>query len=699
MEIKNLSTPIQFVWALPAETRASRLPTSVNYTCNGTVAAAPYNNMTCPNGKPLNATCDGSEAADDVKEAICPAPQLEGGCLYWNTAAGNWTSDGCRATYIDADTLICTCDHLTDFGARFDAVLSSNLNVFKNFGSIYSLETFLRLWPLYAFIGSWIVVFIIVLAVLGRLDRKAAAGYIEKLAACTEVRDLLHILPEGSLIDRCLPTPTVNPEDVWPSKEAMLAGTEEVPTGFWRRLGFTIKTWWRRLFYQHSYFAIFFRFDPRLPRIYRATFIFVTIFHTLFITTLLYGFSHGAPSGSAALPEMTVGESIVLSVISSALNIVFLQVFFIMMNSAGTAEFKFRYPYLYEELLRRHKIERALSTIPEDTLMTEIKSLRQRRRQRGGKNQRRASIPIYDDFTGSGGTASGVGNTEGRPPSPTTNVIAMYPTHPAHPPVDPAHPESPVTSEDEIMTSSSNNALSAFGEMKIFQMALSLCKRRRKTLPRTSTAMSRVFTIQQARKYLTQHTKYPKGPITRCQAFFPLHTVRGWVALCIPVGWFVWCTQYLLAFAAAQTNDIADKLFQSYGISQLMTIFVSQPLTLLVTLLLTVVFFAIVSRLAPQRCRRAKTGPVALEFFSDPLAGKESTALSSNFAYWIFLRAPADVSIRTPWTRSMDLACATPRAAAGFLESNILDTAEGTDASVLEQRIVAIYALWRGLVA
>jgi hypothetical protein len=49
----------------------------------------------------------------------------------------------------------------------------------------------------------------------------------------------------------------------------------------------------------------------------------------------------------------------------------------------------------------------------------------------------------------------------------------------------------------------------------------------------------------------------------------------------------------------------------------------------------------------------------------------------------------------------MDIACATPRAAAGFLENHIIDTKtpEETAAKLLEQRIVAVYALWRGLIA
>ncbi len=670
LEIKNLSTPIQFVWTLPLETRASRLPTNVNYICNGTELAAPYKNISCPNGSRPNITCivsnvtEVGESGDigELREAECPAPKLEGGCLYWNEAAQNWTSDGCTPTYIDADTLICECTHLTDFAARFDAVLESNLNVFNNFGSIYTLETFLRLWPLYAFIGAWLITFIAVLVLLSYFDKKASQGYLHRIAACTEIRELTRILPEGALIDRCLPPYKPLPEEIWPQHESQLPLP---PQGFWRRAKFTIRIWWQRLMYQHSYFSVFFRFDPRLPRIFRATFIFVTIFHTLFVTTLLYGFSHGAPSGTEPLPEMSLAETIVQSILTSLVNVIFLKVFLSLMNTAGIAEFKYRYPYLYEELVRRHKLEEALATISLDILTNEIRRLRHKKL--GGSKTRRASIDIYADFS--------AGSLQQQ--------------------------QSVSDEEDIVNVSATNNDMATSdGNLVDYILMIARCKKKR--------GVQKQYTLQKARAILSNKLAIPKGPVRRCVARSPLHTARGWIALLVPAGWFVWCTQYLLAFAAAQTSTVAETLFKSYGISQLTTIFVMQPVTLFASMALTVAFFFLANRFCPQRCSRAKTGLKALEFFSDPLAGKESTALSSSFAYWIFLRAPADVSLRTPWTTSMDIACATPKAAVGYLET--FEQAEQTEQvnqnkpaineqKLLEQKTIALYALWRGLTA
>jgi len=422
------------------------------------------------------------------------------------------------------------------------------------------------------------------------------------------------------------------------------------PQGFWRRLRFTIRVWFERLVYQHSYLSVFFRFDPRLPRVFRATFIFVTIFHTLFITTLLYGFSHGTTSGTEALPEMSTAESVVLSIISSALNVVFIKIFFMLMNTAGSAEFKWRYPYLYEELLRRHKIEEALCTIPAEQLVGEIQKLR--------KKTRRASADIYADF-------SEQVNSE---------------TH------------APISDDEDI--ASSNDTAIAMESNDIIEYLLIIVRCRKK--PRTV----RNYTIRTAKALLKLTLPGERTQVAKWIASAPVHTVRGWIALGVPIAWLIWCMQYLLAFAASQTQDTANKLFESYGISQLTTIFVMQPLTLFATMAITVLLFYIVNKISPGRCAKAQTGVKALEFFSDPLASKGSTSLSASFAYWIFLRAPADVSLRTPWNTNMDIACATPKAAIGYLESNIAnEDSAPAQTCVSEQRAVALYALWRGLIA
>jgi hypothetical protein len=702
--VKNLAKPFRFSYALPTETRASRLPVNLTYSCisndtilllessNGTTSQSLIANTTCPDGSPMvNLTCPITDAPILIEQPnwrnyTCPAPTLEGSCIYWDTTAANWSSDGCRAAYADADTMVCECTHLTDFGGRIRAIAASNAALFRSFLSIYTLEALKSLWPFYAFFGAWAVTALITLIVLARLDRKAATKYLARLYTCTEIQELMKAYPPDMHLDRCISSEedAVFSATEWPTKPP--AAAPKPPTGFASRTVFLAKLYAQRFFYQHSYLSVFFRYDPRLPRIFRAIFIFTSLFHTLFITTLLYGFTHGAPAEGEALPPMTVTETVVNTVATSALNVIFMRIFFTLMNSAGSAEFRWRYPILYEELLRRHKIEEVLCDIDDTELAREINRLRRERKHRLLHNGPRAALTEY-------------------------NL------------------QDAAAREDAEMLTVGGGADSTAQEGDFFEYLAMIvrCKRR----PKEST--DRCCTIEQAKSYLTLTLNVPKEPATACQRWFVVHTVRGWIGVIVPAAWFAWCIQYLLAFAVSRRPEVAGQVFQTYGLSQFTTIFITQPITLAATIGLTLFFFWLTQRC----CRRGgksqvqvtRIGTKALEFFSDPMAGKGSTALSASFAYWLFLRAPADASLSTPWTRHMDIACATAKAATGYLKEMVVrkelepaeedseevteDTEEvgNTDDSIdtidvgeptersCEKKTVTIYALWRGFVA
>lgn len=368
------------------------------------------------------------------------------------------------------------------------------------------------------------------------------------------------------------------------------------------------------------------------------------------------------------------------TVATSALNVVFMRIFFTLMNSAGSAEFRWRYPILYEELLRRHKIEEALCNIDDDILTREIHRLRherKRRHQLGSSNA--TSFTEY-------------------------NLR-----------------KSEAQDEAEMLTTgAATDSTAQEGDFLEYLAMIVRCKRR------PANAQDRCCTLEQAKAYLTLTLNVPKEPASRAAKWFVVHTVRGWVGILVPAAWFAWCIQYLLAFAVSRRPEVAGQVFQTYGLSQLTTIFVTQPITLAATIGLTLILFSLT-----QRCCRRKqvqvtrVGTKALEFFSDPMASKGSTALSASFAYWLFLRAPAEASLSTPWTRHMDIACATAKAASGYLKEMVVrkevepleddeptEVADGEDVTLEEQldindspqrncekKTVTLYALWRGFVA
>ncbi len=695
--VKNLAKPFRFSYALPAETRASRLPSNLTYAClsnttllllessNSTQPAATKQsliaNTTCSDGTPVNLTCPITDVMNvtdtpNWQNYTCPAPTLEGSCIYWDTAAGNWSSDGCLAVYADADTMVCECTHLTDFGGRIRAVAASNAALFRSFLSIYTLEALKALWPFYAFFGAWAITALVTLLVLAHLDRKAAVKYLARLQTCTEIQELLKSYPPGTLLDRCGVGAADGLVPTWPTSPPPPA--PKVPSGFARRAVFLAKFYAQRFFYQHSYLSVFFRYDPRLPRVLRAIFIFTSLFHTLFITTLLYGFTHGAPAAGEALPPMTVAETVVNTVATSGLNVIFMRIFFTLMNSAGSAEFRWRYPILYEELLRRHKIEEVLCNIDDAEMAREIYRLRRERKRRfqlGGPTSAETS---YD-----------LGAAQAR-------------------------------QEAEMLTVGTGaDSTAQEGDFFEYLAMIMRCKRR----PVDPTT-KRCCTLDQAKSYLTLSINVPKEPASRASRWFVVHTVRGWVGLLVPTAWFAWCIQYLLAFAVSRRPEVAGHVFQTYGLAQFTTIFITQPITLAATIGLTLALFWLTQRCCRRRqAGLTRVGLSALEFFSDPMAGKGSTALSASFAYWLFLRAPADASLSTPWTRHMDIACATVKAATGYLKEMVVrkelepveDDEEAVPADDLdldepvaiadtpvrscEKKTVTLYALWRGLVA
>lgn len=668
--VKNLAKPFRFTYNLPVESRATRLPTNLTYACiSNTSVLYPYinstsiliANLTCPDGTPTNITCPENPVVEHLywTNYTCPAPKLEGSCMYWDTAAGNWSSDGCTAVSAGVDTMVCECTHLTDFGGRIRAIAASNAALFRNFLSIYTLDALKTLWPFYVFFGSWAIGAIATLIVLARLDHRASLKYVARLYTCTEIQELLKVLPSNTVLDRCISAE----EDIldlatsWPVDPP--PPPPNPPPGFLRRLGFLAKLYAQRFFYQHSYLSVFFRFDPRLPRVFRALFIFTSLFHTLFITTLLYGFTHGAPADGESLPPMTVAETVVNTIATSLLNVVFMRIFFTLMNSAGSAEFRWRYPILYEELLRRHKIEEVLCRVDDDELSREIHRLRRAHRTR-------FAIPSEP--------------TEYNLHTEDTDIL------------------------DTGASSNSENAIaSQDGDIFEYFALLIRCKRKK-------AQTDEVYTIARAKSYLTLSLQVPKGSAGRWARRFVVHTLKGWFGLLVPAGWFAWCIQYLLAFAVTRRAEVAGQVFQTYGLSQFTTIFITQPITLAATIGLTLVFFWLTTRCCKRRTETVtRVGTKALEFFSDPMAGKGSTALSTSLAYWLFLRAPADASISTPWTRHMDIACATAKAATGYLKAMYLPAEAEPEAKHIEdasepersceKKTVSIYALWRGIVA
>ena len=47
-------------------------------------------------------------------------------------------------------------------------------------------------------------------------------------------------------------------------------------------------------------------------------------------------------------------------------------------------------------------------------------------------------------------------------------------------------------------------------------------------------------------------------------SYFPFHTKIGGIIFCVSIGWFVWCLNYLLLFAAHHDSNLSTNMLISF---------------------------------------------------------------------------------------------------------------------------------------
>jgi len=128
----------------------------------------------------------------------------------------------------------------------------------------------------------------------------------------------------------------------------------------------------------------------------------------------------------------------------------------------------------------------------------------------------------------------------------------------------------------------------------------------------------------------------------------PCHTVHGWVFLLATFGWIAWCLQYLLLFAASHASDVGDGILTSYASSEVVTVFLTQPFSVLLTTGVLVVLHKFKGNLpwplSVLGSVSTKNSIPSMYYFGNPLNHHTYTVLSSEFAHMIFLDIPSKAS-------------------------------------------------------
>jgi hypothetical protein len=283
-------------------------------------------------------------------------------CIYWDVNNESWSSDGCIKVKYTNNSITCACNHLTDFAARFASIEKDNSNIFANAGNVFSVEGLKKYASFYIFTGTFFGILLAIFIYLTRVNTQNSLVYVRTLARYSElsILKLLTPNPDNFFIDRYYPRIKLHPKKL---KEINIIHPYKGKS--W--LGRFVFVWKKRILYQHSYLAVFWNFDPRVSKQLRGLLLFIVIINTLFITCLLYGYSHDPLQGS-----MGVAESVVLSVLTALINIPVIQFFRQLVYAIGNREYKWRYPYLSQELSARHEFENSLSLVTNDEILDEL---------------------------------------------------------------------------------------------------------------------------------------------------------------------------------------------------------------------------------------------------------------------------------------------------------------------------------------
>jgi len=128
----------------------------------------------------------------------------------------------------------------------------------------------------------------------------------------------------------------------------------------------------------------------------------------------------------------------------------------------------------------------------------------------------------------------------------------------------------------------------------------------------------------------------------------PCHTWQGGLFIACCWGWLGWCLNYLLLFASYHDKSVGDAIMTSYLTSELTTVFLIQPLNIMMTFFI----YYLVKRFENSIpawikgffiVRKSKTIP-SIYYFSDPWNKQSKSPFTSEFSYSIFVDCAAKAS-------------------------------------------------------
>ena len=179
LAVQNLSAPIHVFLPLSDGAKARRRSSDARPARVVSMACeiGGYLEVQCESGHVYNASCPGGDATWNV---TCPIVLVSPTCLWFDTAAGRWSDDGCavvNATTASSDRVACDCGHLTSFVASLDIEFGAGVSVVRS--SAHSDEQdFVRAGSvLFIVLAVYVVSFLLLVKDRARLRRAREKHY------------------------------------------------------------------------------------------------------------------------------------------------------------------------------------------------------------------------------------------------------------------------------------------------------------------------------------------------------------------------------------------------------------------------------------------------------------------------------------------------------------------------------------------
>ncbi len=457
-------------------------------------------------------------------------------CSYWNTTTKSWSSDGCSLIVDQQGQASCQCTHLTEFALRFRAIAAINEGIINSLSKLLSWEGLKAAAPIIGLLAAVGLTLLIVIGTTILIDRRASRRFaylLDHTHSLEDIKDRIRIDRDYSWDSLSIAKGPFRPH--WQRK----AGVPTIPRSICSLIGL----WLRRIPYNHPWLALFFRFEPGLPRLFRAIFIVASFITTISVSILFYGYRHADTDAALEL-----SETIVLSLMTTAVSMPLTKIMMKLMYAAGRYEFRGRYGYLATELIKRQNFLMILKKLEPEDLVVELEIYEQ-------QMNRQLEVLAGEWITG---------NVQDEDDQTATAQAAQ------------AAAVANSTMDESIEEMA--------GIALIFDLFSICCKRSRDKLKKIFRNRMNFFIKNYSNKPLIvsrlSHIVLRKWPS------FPLHTNPSAVAILIVCGWMAWCYTYILGFTALKSSETTLTIIQTVAMSLFTSHFVTQPLMQLILLLI-----------------------------------------------------------------------------------------------------------------